>query len=363
MTIVRALGLMSGTSLDGVDVAVIETDGAAQTQALAGLTLPYPEAFKARLRTAVLTGTADAALIRDLTLAHANAARQLLQQHGRALGEITVVGFHGHTLWHKPQQRATKQIGDGDYLSKLLDLPVVADFRSHDVAMGGQGAPLVPLYHAGRLQHETKPVAVLNIGGVANVTYLPTQGAPIAFDTGPGGALLDDWMLQHTGIAQDEGGRVAASGVVLPKVVAAVLNDRYFRRPPPKSLDRQDFHDMVMHKLREASASLSQGAATLCRLTAETVAAGLPFFPEPARVWYVTGGGRHNQTMMGMLRDVLGVPVRPVEDLSWQGDFLEAEAFAYLAVRALRRLPLSLPSTTGVSRPTLGGKLYLPLAA
>ena len=264
-----------------------------------------------------------------------------------------MVGFHGHTILHCPAERRTWQIGDGALLAYRLGLDVVADFRSADVAAGGEGAPLAPLFHAALAATLPKPLAVLNIGGVANVTWIGGPEEILAFDTGPGNALIDDWVRRHTGAAADLDGAFARAGAVSAAHVENFLASPYFDRLPPKSLDRDDFRGTLPTGL-----SLEDGAATLTEMTAAAVAAGTRHFPAPAEQWLVTGGGRHNPALMEALGRRLNVTVKPVEAVGWHGDALEAQAFAYLAVRSLEGLPLSLPSTTGVPEPTCGGRLF-----
>jgi anhydro-N-acetylmuramic acid kinase len=348
----RAIGLMSGTSLDGIDVAYIETDGEAQVVAGPALTRPYDDAFRARLR-AVLGGTGPVAAVeRELTLAHAAAVRALLDEQG--IGAIDLIGFHGHTILHRPDRRQTWQIGDGALLASLVGVAVVADFRSADVAAGGEGAPLAPLFHAALASALPKPVAVLNLGGVGNVTWIGAGTDEIlAFDTGPGNALIDDWALRHTGAPLDRNGALARAGRVDQAWLQRFLAHAFFQRRPPKSLDRDDFAQFVPHALAPAD-----GAATLTAMTAAAVARAVEHFPAPPRRWLVTGGGRRNPVLMAELAQRLGAPVGAVEEAGWDGDALEAQAFAYLAVRSREGLPLSLPGTTGVPAPTAGGRHF-----
>ena len=342
---------MSGTSLDGIDVAMIETDGEERVVTGPSLTLPYPEAFRERLRS-VLGGAGPVAAVEDeLTRLHARGVEQFLGRHpGTA---IDVIGFHGHTILHRPAERRSWQLGDGGLLARILGCDVVADFRSADVAAGGEGAPLAPLFHAALAAALPKPLAVLNIGGVANVTWIGGAGELLAFDTGPGNALIDDWVRRHTGAPADIDGNLARAGRASAAHVTHFLTSSFFDRPPPKSLDRDDFRDFLPEGL-----SLEDGAATLTEMTAAAVAAGARLFPMPPAEWLVCGGGRRNPVLMAALGRRLGASVRPVEALGWEGDALEAQAFAYLAVRSVRGLPLSLPSTTGVPRPMPGGRLF-----
>jgi anhydro-N-acetylmuramic acid kinase len=342
---------MSGTSLDGIDVAAIESDGESQVAAGPAPTIPYSADFRERLR-GVLGGVgAVAAVEEELTRLHAAAIAAFREKHPDR--PFTLIGFHGHTILHQPENRRTWQIGDGALLARLTGCDVVCDFRGADVAAGGEGAPLAPLYHAALASSLAKPLAVLNLGGVGNVTWIGTDVDILAFDTGPGNAMLDDWVRRHTGRAADIDGALARSGTVSAPHVAAFLAAPYFGRRPPKSLDRDAFAGFAPNNLGAAD-----GAATLTEMTAAAVAAACTHFPRPARELLVTGGGRHNPAIMAALARLLGVPVRPVEAVGWDGDALEAQAFAYLAIRSLRGLPLSLPTTTGAPRPMQGGRLF-----
>lgn len=352
----RALGLMSGTSLDGIDIALIETDGHQRVKAGPALTIPYPADFRERLR-GVLGGIGPIGDVEaELTRLHAAAVAGFRARHpGPA---IDLIGFHGHTILHRPAEQRTWQIGDGALLARLVGIDVVGDFRLADVAAGGEGAPLAPLYHAALAASLAKPLAVLNIGGVANVTWIGETGSSeggevVAFDTGPGNALIDDWVHRHTGAAADFDGALARAGHASQGHVARFLDHPFFARLPPKSLDRDDFRDAAPDGLSPAD-----GAASLTEMTAAAVAASLRHLPVAPRQWLVCGGGRHNPALMEALARQLAAPVRPVEAVGWDGDALEAQAFAYLAVRSVLGLPLSLPTTTGAPRPIRGGRLF-----
>ncbi|HEY0184459.1 MAG TPA: anhydro-N-acetylmuramic acid kinase [Rhodopila sp.] len=353
----RTIGLMSGTSLDGVDAAWLDTDGETIAAFGPAATVPYDTVLRADLRAildlAPSLGPDDARLlsvVQRLTDYHVRAVEAL----GR---EADLVGFHGQTILHQPQRRRTWQIGDADALARRLAIPVAYDFRSADVAAGGQGAPLVPIYHAALAADLPKPLAVLNIGGVANVTWIGGDGDLLAFDTGPGNGPLDDWVFQHTGHAFDADGLLARSGQVHEAVLKQLMSHAYFELPGPKSLDRLDFAGTLADSgLSELSAA--DGAATLARFTAASVAAAR--LPQPPKRWLVCGGGRHNPVLMAGLRHSLEAPVDPVEAVGWNGDALEAQCFGFLAARAVSGLPLSYPSTTGVPAPMAGGRIARP---
>jgi len=358
----RVLGFMSGTSMDGVDVALVETDGERIFRPVAAGTRPYPQAFRDRLAALVRTRGADPlaseVLARELADLHAAAAEALLAGLPPAERRVELAGFHGHTVDHRPKRGITLQIGDAARLAGRLGVPVVFDFRSEDVRRGGEGAPLAPVFHALLVRGGEKPAAVLNIGGIANLTWIGRDGALLAFDTGPGNALLDDWLAATTGAPFDEGGRLARSGHVDRERLARLLAHPFFDRRPPKSLDRNDFDTSVVEGLAPAD-----GAATLAAFTVEAVARGLRFLPQPPRRWLVTGGGRRNVALLDGLRRRLAAPVDPVEAIGADGDALEAQAFACLAVRVLRGLPTSFPSTTGVPAPCCGGRIAHPADA
>jgi len=286
--------------------------------------------------------------------------RRLTEDHVIAvhlLGQASdVIGFHGQTILHAPDQRRTWQIGDAAMLARRCRIPVVHDFRSADVAAGGQGAPLVPLFHAALAAGLPKPLLIVNIGGVANMTYLGAGGEVLACDTGPGNGPLDDWVFRHTGAAYDKDGALAAQGLVRQDRLAALMRHEYFARPAPKSLDRLTFSSLIAQATEGLDAA--DGAATLAAFTVAAIAA-TPLPAPPLRV-LVCGGGRKNCNIMDRLAKAFAVPVEPVETVGWDGDALEAQCFGFLAVRSLRGLPLSLPGTTGVRVPMPGGLLVNP---
>ena len=359
-----AVGLMSGTSLDGIDAALIETDGDAQVRPLAFATESYDRERRRMLARAAqraleMERPAEDRLIRTaeqmLTRCHADLVAALLKEAGVAADRVAVVGFHGQTIAHRPDRRWTWQIGDGAALATMTGIPVVDQFRTADVAAGGQGAPLLPVYHRALCAGLAKPVAVLNLGGVGNLTVLGET--LVAFDTGPANGLINQWVENVTGEPFDRDGAIAARGTVHVSVLDTMLDNPWFDLPPPKSLDRHDFTDQPAIGL-----SLEDGAATLTRFTAETVALGLRLLPERPRRLIVAGGGRHNPTLMRMIGDACGLAPEPIEQLGWNGDATEAEGFAYMAVRHLAGAAISFPGTTGVPAPMTGGRLHRPPA-
>lgn len=355
MKIYRVIGLMSGTSLDGIDAALIRTDGEGHIEREGFISIPYSDALREKLRACLNKPYDDNARAaeKEMTEAHAEAVAQLLKQKGIEAKDVDLVGFHGQTISHAPDRGHTCQIGDGALLSELTGIPVVNDFRAADVKAGGQGAPLAPVYHQALAATLEKPVAFLNIGGVANVTYVGKDGELIAFDTGPGNALVDDWMLKTSGAKYDDGGKTAAKGKVDEGILARLMEHAYFAKLPPKSLDRNDFASGAWESL-----SPEDGAATLTAFTVRGIAKALDHLPEKPKSWVVAGGGRHNKTLMDAFQKAVGAPVHTVDELGIDGDAVEAEAFAYMAVRSLKGLPISFPKTTGVPKPMTGGKLH-----
>ncbi len=354
-----ALGLMSGTSMDGIDAAIITTDGHKLLQTGLGKTYPYSQTFRDKLRQLIAGDGDKNAITAELTHLHAKAAIELMASAKINKNQIDLIGFHGHTIDHRPVDGVTTQIGDGQLLSQLTGVNVVNDFRSNDVKHGGQGAPLVPIFHHALLMQQPKPVAVVNIGGVANVTWIgQNEGELLAFDTGPGNALLDDWMHVACGKNFDEGGVLAKTGIVDQELLKILLEDQYFTKKPPKSLDRNHFTGIKA----AGKISPADGAAILVAFTAQTIALAARHFPAQANKWLIAGGGRHNAAIMDYLAMLLPQPVVNIDKLGIDGDMLEAQAFAFLAVRNVLGLPISYPGTTDVKTPMQGGLLheYIP---
>ena len=355
----RAIGLMSGTSMDGIDAAVIETNGDGITSFGGSNKIPYDFSFRDQLRCLMgrkaQNDRETRVVTSELNRLHALAVNELLFKSSLKAKDIGVVGFHGQTVFHDPSKGITCQIGDGAALANDIGIPVVNDFRTADMAAGGEGAPLVPVYHVALSRQIERPVAILNIGGVANVTWISPDGGAVAFDTGPGNALIDDWVRMKTNQVMDAGGGLARLGQVDQNALQELLETPYFDRPYPKSLDRDAFSLGTLSEL-----SLEDGAATLSAFTAYAVLKAAQQLPAAPLRWLVCGGGRHNSVLMANLRTVLNAQVEPVEAVGWQGDDLEAQAFAFLAVRSLHGLPISYPQTTGVKQPTAGGVCHLP---
>jgi anhydro-N-acetylmuramic acid kinase len=363
-----AIGLMSGTSMDGIDAAVLTTDGEGSIGFGPTAFFAYPPTFRRRIEVGLeaakaITVRSDrpgdlAALEHDLTLRHAEAVRALVTKQAGAKRLPDIIGFHGQTVLHRPELGLTVQLGDGALLAREAGIDVVYDMRANDMAEGGQGAPLVPAYHAALARSlpapydAIKPVAFVNIGGISNITYVG-EGDPIAFDTGPGNALIDQWVTREGGVPFDADGAIASEGSVVRAVVERYLTSPFFLKSGPKSLDRNDFSLSYAQGLE-----LADGARTLAAVSAEAILKSVEQLPAAPKLWIVCGGGRRNPHITGDLRDSAarsGAAVVPAEDVGLRGDFIEAEAWAYLAVRSLRGLPLTFPSTTGCRRAISGG--------
>jgi anhydro-N-acetylmuramic acid kinase len=368
ISMMTAIGLMSGTSLDGVDVALIETDGERVKAFGPSGYRPYTDHERGLLRQALSEAIhlpqrdARPGILREaeraVTIAHAEAVTAFIEQNRISREDVDIVGFHGQTVLHRPAQKMTVQIGDAAALAKAIHIPVMHDFRAADVAAGGQGAPFVPVYHRALAQSLERegPVVVVNIGGVSNITYIDGADTLIACDTGPGNALLDDFMSRMTGQRFDGEGRMAAQGDADEAWIARGLEHPFFALPPPKSLDRNDFAALVLRDMPPAD-----GAATLTGFTAAAIARIVPLLPKQPTSWIVAGGGARNLTMMRMLRERLApATVEAAQSLGWSGDAIEAQAFGFLAARGLKGLPLSYPATTGVPIPMTGGVIVRP---
>lgn len=363
-TVRRAIGLMSGTSMDGVDCALIETDGGDRLDFGPTGFSPYTEADRALLRRAL----ADAVTLQDraarpgalaeaermITQRHIEAVERFLAEHRIDRGGVDVVGFHGQTVIHRPERGLTVQIGDGPALARALGLDVVCDLRGADMAAGGQGAPLAPVYHQALVRAGAigGPVLVVNIGGVGNVTFVAPGRDPVACDTGPGNALIDDLMAARTGEAYDHAGATAARGAVDAEVLERLMAHSFFEEMPPKSLDRNAFSLEPV-----AALSTEDAAATLTAFTAATIAGIVSKLPGAPAAVVICGGGARNPTLQAELARRFACPVTTADDRGWSGDAVEAQAFAYMAVRSLEGLPLTFPTTTGVPRPLTGGVL------
>ncbi|WP_149737099.1 anhydro-N-acetylmuramic acid kinase [Rhizobium sp. RU20A] len=365
-----ALGLMSGTSMDGIDAALIVTDGEGHVERLGFHETPYTDGFRRRLEA----GLKDAlsirersqrpgdlpALERDLTLLHAVAVRDSLSAFGLSPGNVDVVGFHGQTVLHRPLEQLTVQIGDGALLAHETGIATVYDMRAADIAAGGQGAPLIPAYHAALAatlaQDVPRPVAFLNIGGISNLTFIGTDGALVAFDSGPGNMLIDQWMALHERPPIDRDGQMAAAGKVDAKLAARYLGHPFFTSNRLLSLDRGDFRPPARGEI-----GVEDGARTLAYVTAAAVLASARRLPQTPKSWIVSGGGARNPVIMAELAALATeATVMTATSAGFDGAAMEAEAWAYLAVRSMKGLALTYPGTTGVAAPMTGGVLARP---
>lgn len=364
MKSLTAIGLMSGTSMDAIDLAVIESNGSDEINFGPSGSVTYSMAERGLLESAMqkarlcegpvpLTGVfAEAAGL--VTQKHAYAVKAFLKEHGLSARDIDLLGFHGQTILHRPDEKYTCQIGDGRALARLTGIDVIGDFRSADMQAGGQGAPLTPLYHKALSTKllGKENIAILNLGGVGNVTFINAKGI-LAFDTGPGNALLDDWMMTNTGRPLDAQGETARTGVVDDELLTVWMSHPYFDRGAPKSLDRQGFATLGLENL-----SLEDGSATLTAFTVNSILKAEGLLETTPTTWIICGGARHNDFMMDYLSRVLRGEVITAEAAGWPGDELEAQAFAWLAIRSRYGLPLTLPETTGCTQPTIGGVYY-----
>ncbi|MQV13495.1 anhydro-N-acetylmuramic acid kinase [Sinorhizobium meliloti] len=369
--VLTAIGLMSGTSMDGIDIAVVRTDGDSIVDRGPSAGYAYDPRFRERLKQ----GLEDARSIlkreerpgtladleRDLTLRHALAVRMFLQENNILPDSVNVIGFHGQTVLHRPDQALTVQLGDGELLARETGIDVVYDMRANDMTHGGQGAPLIPAYHAALARGLSKvgeiatPVVFVNIGGISNLTYIGAGEEIVAYDSGPGNTLIDQWMEAHAGIPYDQGGMIASEGGVLRELADRYLSHPFFSAEKRRSLDRNDFAPPAA-----GDASLEDGARTLAHVTAAGIVRSARHLPANPATYIVCGGGRLNSVIMSdlhALAEAEGARVLAAEALDLNGDSMEAEAWAYLAVRSRYCLPLTYPGTTGVSCPVSGGRL------
>jgi len=345
--------------MDGIDVALIESDGESRLETGPAATFPYPMPVAQRLREVVADLSEAQApqleLERLVTDAHVAAVEAFLDRFSVGRERIALVGLHGQTILHRPRAGLTRQLCDGARAAAALKIDVVSDFRSADVAAGGEGAPLAPIYHAAMASGLERPLMILNWGGVGNVTYLGPKGEIVAFDTGPANALLDDFLFSRRGLAFDRDGALGQSGRVDDEALRILMSDPYFAAPAPKSLDRNHFSAAAACVKRLTDAD---GAATLGAFTVESTAAALKHVPQAPSRWLIGGGGRRNPNLMRRLAQRLGVKVEPVEAIGFDGDSIEAQCFAYLALRSRRGLPISFPATTGAPKPMTGGAFW-----
>lgn len=366
--IMRAIGLMSGTSMDGIDLALIETDGEAHVKVLASTALEFEKEFADQIRQA-LDDAKSIVSREDRPGSLEDVERAITAWHIYAVAgfglDADIIGFHGQTVLHRPNLALTVQLGDGQALAEQTGIDVVYDMRANDMVFGGQGAPLVPVYHqalAGQLDAKTQTggVAFVNIGGISNATFIFEDKDPIAFDCGPGNALIDQWMEQQAGLAFDDDGGTAAGGAPDEAIIARYMSSPFFLKFGPKSLDRNDFMLDGLDGL-----SIANGAATLSKLTASAIVASAKQQAQMPETFIIAGGGARNKEIMRYIREGVGnhAQVITADQAGFDTDMMEAEAWAYLAVRSLKGLPLTFPTTTGCNEPVTGGVLAKANAA
>lgn len=369
MSILRAIGLMSGTSMDGIDIAALATDGKSVVERGPSYFVPYEASFRARIANSLDVAKSIVkpderpgdlvSLEREITMRHVIAVQTFLSTVDAAWKTPDVIGFHGQTVLHRPERATTVQLGDGGLLARETGIDVVYDMRANDMASGGQGAPLVPVYHAALARSlpspygRAFPMVFVNIGGISNVTFVPEAGDPVAFDSGPGNMLIDQWVSREAGVPFDADGAIASEGLSSRAIIDRYIDATYFAKTGPKSLDR---HDFTLDHVE--GMDLADGARTLAAVSAEAVLRSADLMPTPPKLWIVCGGGRKNPHIIEDLRD--GARARQsdvllAEDVGLNGDSMEAEAWAYLAVRSLKNMPLTFPSTTGCRQAVTGG--------
>jgi len=363
---ITAIGLMSGTSCDGIDVSIIESDGEDVLNSIGDHFFPYDEKTRFRIRT--LKENIDKVLDlennkneiihleKEITFLHSRAINLLLEKFRISKSEITLAGFHGHTIFHSFHDKKSKQLGDGKALSDLSGLNIIYNFRENDLKNGGQGAPLVPIFHK-LLQKKLQlkmPVVFVNIGGISNLTYLNKDDEMISFDSGPGNFLIDKLLQQKSNneMQFDKNGEVAFKGIVDKNILDRYLNDSYYISLPPKSLDVNNFNLSFLKDL-----NLEDSIATLSELTALTIVNSLNFFPNKPSEIILCGGGRKNKYIYERIKKISYISTLSIDEYGMNGDFIESQAFAYLAIRSFFKKPITFTKTTGVSKPTIGGKL------
>lgn len=356
-----ALGLMSGTSMDGVDAALVVTDGIDVFKFGKYLNRPYDLEMRNDLKS--ITGKNAqqdeqkvAEIEQKLTMFHVNVVQEIMELSGLSASDIDIIGFHGQTIYHSAEEHICTQIGNGDLLAKETGIDVINRFRNTDIANGGNGAPIMPSFYQSLARDVEKPFGIINIGGISTITWLGENGELVAYDAGPGNALIDDWVMKKHGMNMDFEGNLAAVGTPDEKIIAAILRRPWFQKAPPKTADRNQFSKRFMENLD--GLNVYDGAATLTCFTAVSIAEACKFLPRQPKRWVVCGGGAHNPTMMRFLKQRLESPVISSSELGWNGDYIEAQGLGYLAARSLFNLPISFPTTTGVEQPICGGMLH-----
>jgi len=356
-----SLGLMSGTSMDGIDASIIKSDGEQSVEIIDDLYIKYDNIFRLELKKCIdLCKTNNdikkiskriKKLEKDLTLYHAKACKLIIQKNKKI--KIDLIGFHGQTILHRPKEGCSKQIGDSNLLSKIIKTTVVSDFRTNDILNGGEGAPIAPLYHKLILSKVSNyPSAIINIGGIANITYIENKKKIISFDTGPGNCLIDKWVENNSSMHFDKMGMLAQSGKLDKKILNKFLQDSYYKKEFPKSLDIKHFDLNCLKKL-----NLEDGSTTLSILTVETICLAINSLNILPNIILLSGGGRKNNFIIENIKKRINKPVKLVDEFNFDGDFIESQALAYLAIRSYFKKFITLPSTTGVKMPCTGGSI------
>ena len=364
--LITAIGLMSGTSTDGIDASIIKSDGEDILELLGDFFFPYELKIRSKIRelkekidkvSDLDTHTKEITILeKEITLLHSHVVNLLIKKLKINKFKIDLVGMHGHTIFHSFLDKETNQLGDGKLLSRLTGLNVVCDFRTNDIKNGGQGAPLVPIFHK-LLQKKLKlktPIIFVNIGGISNLTYINEFNEIISFDSGPGNFLIDK-LLQlksNSKIQFDKNGEIAFKGKIDKTILDSYLSDSYYESLPPKSLDVNDFNLSTVRGL-----SLENSITTLSELTAKTIVNSLNFFSSSPKQIILCGGGRKNKYIYERIEKLSNIATLSIDEFKMNGDFIESQAFAYLAIRSFLKKSISFPKTTGVSKPSTGGKL------
>lgn len=354
---------MSGTSLDGIDASIIRSDGEQSIDIIDDYYLKYDEKLRLKLKKTIDScksksefeklSKSISIIEKEITLLHVKACKLIMKRNKEI--KPNLIGFHGQTIIHKPKKGYSIQIGDSRMLSKFTKTPVISNFRENDILNGGEGAPLAPIYHQ-LILLKTKsdlPSVVINIGGISNITYVKKKNDIISFDTGPGNYLINEWVKNKSQIEFDEGGKIATSGKVDKDILNKFLGDSYFKKKYPKSLDVKDFN---LNKVSQLS--LEDGCATLSMFTVESICLAVKSLDTKPNKILFTGGGRKNKFIINSIRKKLNIPIFLIDEFNLDGDFIESQTFAYLAIRSYLKKFITFPNTTGVKQSSLGGKIF-----
>jgi anhydro-N-acetylmuramic acid kinase len=358
-----SLGLMSGTSMDGIDASIIKSDGEQSVEIIDDLYIKYDDIFRTELKKCINLCKTNKdikkitkrikKLEKELTLYHAKACQLIIKKNKKI--KVDLIGFHGQTILHEPKKGYSKQIGDSNLLSKIINTTVISNFRKNDILNGGQGAPLTPLYHKLILSKVSSnyPSAIINIGGIANITYVKNKKQLVSFDTGPGNCLIDKWVEKNSSMHFDKMGKLAKSGKLDQKILNQFLQDSYYKKKFPKSLDIKHFDLNSLKKL-----SLEDGSTTLSILTVETICLAIKSLKVLPNIIILSGGGRKNKFIIENIKKRINKSINLIDEFNFDGDFIESQAFAYLAIRSFYNKYITLPSTTGVKMYCTGGSIF-----